>query len=66
MRRVINAATYRPFVKYPVAADGVTVIVADDFLQASGEQILDRRQSARAGANDANAAISSTARLPFG
>ena len=66
MRRIINAATSGPFVKYPVAADCDTVIVADDLLQASGEQILDRRQSAWAGANDANAAILSTARPPFG
>jgi len=65
MRRVIYAAASGPFVKYPVAADRDTVIVTDDLFQASGEQILDRRQTARTGANDANAAILSTAKLPL-
>ncbi len=64
MGRVIYAAAPGLFVKYPIAADRNTVIVADDLFQASVEQILDRRQTARTGADNTNAAILSTVKLP--
>ena len=64
MSGVINASAV--FVEDPITSYRGTVVIADDVVQADGEQIFDRRQTTGTGPHHAHAAIPSSVLRPIG